>query len=111
VCNLFRKGGPQKCPPDYREMDDRTFWLYFLLRFLGTVMMSGGVTMMDPIALSLIQEHGGQFGRERLFSSIGMALFSPLTGLLMDHYSQHAGKMLPESLLRHRKGGKTFEIQ
>ena len=74
-------------------------------------MMSGGVTMMDPIALSLIQEHGGQFGRERLFSSIGMALFSPLTGLLMDHYSQHAGKMLPESLLRHRKGGKTFEIQ
>ena len=47
---------------------------------------------MDPIALSLIEEHGGQFGRERLSSNIGMAIFSPLTGLLIDYFSQQAGK-------------------
>lgn len=50
----FKKGGPDQCPPDFRESDDKTFWLYFLLRFLATVMLSGGVTMMDPIALTMV---------------------------------------------------------
>jgi hypothetical protein len=42
----FVTGGPQVCPPDYMESDDKIFWIYFLLRFLGTTMLSGGVTMM-----------------------------------------------------------------
>ncbi|XP_021942576.1 uncharacterized protein LOC110841378 isoform X2 [Zootermopsis nevadensis] len=83
----FREGGPEVCPPDYKESDDRTFWIYFFLRFVGTVMLSGGVTMLDPIALTMIQKYGGEFGRERLFSTIGMAIFSPLAGLLMDQSS------------------------
>lgn len=41
----FLTGGPEKCPPDYRDSDDNVFWIYFLLRFLGTIMLSGGVTM------------------------------------------------------------------
>ncbi|PNF26153.1 hypothetical protein B7P43_G04442 [Cryptotermes secundus] len=84
----FREGGPDVCPPDYKESDDRTFWIYFFLRFVGTVMLSGGVSMLDPIALTMIQKYGGQFGRERLFSTIGMAIFSPLAGLLMDRSSR-----------------------
>jgi hypothetical protein len=44
--------------------------------------------MLDPIALTLIQKYGGEFGRERLFSTIGMAIFSPLAGLLMDRSSR-----------------------
>lgn len=55
-------------------------------------MLSGSVTVMDPIALVLIQQYGGEFGRERLFSSIGMALFSPLTGILIDYYSKNLGE-------------------
>jgi len=51
-------------------------------------MLSGGVSMLDPIALTLIQKYGGEFGRERLFSTIGMAIFSPLAGLLMDRSSR-----------------------
>lgn len=84
----FKKGGPDQCPPDYRESDDKTFWIYFLLRFLATVMLSGGVTMMDPIALTMIEKYGGDFGRERLFSMFGMAIFSPITGLLIDYSSR-----------------------
>lgn len=87
----FREGGPEMCPPDFKESDDRIFWIYFLLRFLATIMMSAGVTMLDPIALIMIQKYGGQFGRERLFSSIGMAIFSPLTGLLIDQSSRDTG--------------------
>lgn len=54
-------------------------------------MSAASVTVMDPIALNLIQRYGGQFGRERLFSTVGMALFSPLTGWLIDHMSAKKG--------------------
>ncbi|XP_046383523.1 uncharacterized protein LOC124154065 [Ischnura elegans] len=87
----FRAGGPEVCPPDYIESDDRIFWIYFTLRFLGTMAMSAGVTMLDPIALTMIQKYGGEFGRERMFSTFGMALFSPITGLLIDQSSRKLG--------------------
>lgn len=87
----FRLNGPEICPPDYKESDDRVFWLYFLLRFLATTMLSAGVTIMDPIALTMIEKYGGDFGRERLFSSIGMAIFSPITGILIDYTSRGLG--------------------
>ncbi|XP_026461560.1 uncharacterized protein LOC113363284 [Ctenocephalides felis] len=87
----FRKGGPEVCPPDYKESDDQTFWVYFALRFFGTTMLSAGVTIMDPIALMMIEKYGGDFGRERLFSSIGMAIFSPITGFLIDLSSKSLG--------------------
>lgn len=87
----FLRGGPEICPPDYNESDDKVFWIYFLLRFLGTIMLSGGVTMMDPIALTMIEKYGGDFGRERLFSMFGMAIFSPITGILIDYYSRQLG--------------------
>lgn len=90
----IREGGPDVCPPDYKESDDRTFWIYFFLRFVGTVMLSGGVSMLDPIALTMIQKYGGEFGRERLFSTIGMAIFSPLAGLLMDQSSRQLSKYI-----------------
>lgn len=35
----FRQGGPEICPPDYRESDDNVFWMYFGLRFLATTML------------------------------------------------------------------------
>ncbi|XP_063357738.1 uncharacterized protein LOC134647335 [Cydia amplana] len=87
----FRKGGPDICPPDYKESDDKTFYIYFFLRFMGTIMLSATVTIMDPIALTMIQKYGGDFGRERLFSSIGMAIFSPITGMLIDMRSKQVG--------------------
>lgn len=54
-------------------------------------MLSAGVTIMDPIALTMIEKYGGDFGRERLFSSIGMAIFSPITGILIDYSSRGLG--------------------
>lgn len=46
---------------------------------------------MDPIALTMIEKYGGDFGRERLFSSFGMAIFSPITGILIDYTSRGLG--------------------
>ncbi|XP_036222386.2 uncharacterized protein [Bactrocera oleae] len=88
---VFTMNAPEICPPDYKESDDRVFWIYFLLRFLATTMLSAGVTIMDPIALTMIEKYGGDFGRERLFSSIGMAIFSPITGIMIDYFSRGLG--------------------
>lgn len=90
VCS-FREGGPEICPPDYKESEEYVFWTYFVLRFLGTTMLSASVTVMDPIALTMVQQYGGEFGRERLFSTIGMAIFSPITGLVIDYSSRKLG--------------------
>ncbi|KAF6212821.1 hypothetical protein GE061_010530 [Apolygus lucorum] len=90
ICQ-FREGGPDICPPDYKESAPHVFWIYFGLRFLGTTMLSASVTVMDPIALTMVQQYGGEFGRERLFSTIGMAIFSPLSGILIDYSSRKLG--------------------
>lgn len=87
----FRQGGPEICPPDYIESDDRVFWIYFVLRFLATTMLSAAVTIMDPIVLQMVEKYGGDFGRERLSSSLGMALFSPITGFMIDYSSRGLG--------------------
>ncbi|KMY87533.1 uncharacterized protein LOC6730615 isoform X1 [Drosophila simulans] len=87
----FTLNAPEICPPDYKETDEIIFWVYFLLRFLATTMLSAGVTIMDPIALTMIEKYGGDFGRERLFSSIGMAIFSPITGIMIDYSSRGLG--------------------
>lgn len=87
----FRRGGPEVCPPNYNESDDKIFWIYFVVRFVGSIMMTAGVTIMDPIALTMIEKYGGDFGREKLFSSLGMALFSPITGAFIDYNSKRLG--------------------
>ncbi|XP_062545623.1 uncharacterized protein LOC134212099 [Armigeres subalbatus] len=67
---------------------DQTFWYYLLIRFISTTMLTATLTITDPIALAMIEQYGGDFGREKLFSSAGMAIFTPLTGLMIDHYSK-----------------------
>jgi len=71
-------------------------------------MLAASVTVMDPIALSLIQRYGGQFGRERLFSTVGMALFSPLTGWLIDSMSLKKGTTIYDIGLLCKKNINVF---
>lgn len=87
----FIGGGPNVCPPEYEETDSKTFWIYFIIRMVGTTMLAGSVTMMDPIALTMIEKYGGDFGREQLFSMFGMAILSPITGVLIDYFSRGLG--------------------
>ncbi|XP_058056174.1 major facilitator superfamily domain-containing protein 6-like [Anopheles bellator] len=63
---------------------DRTFWTYLSVRFVASLMLASMITVTDPIALDMIEQHGGDFGRQKLYSSVGMAIFTPLTGLLID---------------------------
>uniref|UniRef100_A0A182R694 Major facilitator superfamily associated domain-containing protein n=1 Tax=Anopheles funestus TaxID=62324 RepID=A0A182R694_ANOFN len=70
---------------------DETFWMYLAVRFVAASMLASTLTITDPIALDMVEQHGGDFGREKLFSSVGMAIFTPLTGLMIDACSSGTG--------------------
>uniref|UniRef100_A0A182PSA3 Major facilitator superfamily associated domain-containing protein n=1 Tax=Anopheles epiroticus TaxID=199890 RepID=A0A182PSA3_9DIPT len=73
--------------PEY----DVTFWTYLAIRFVAASMLASTLTITDPIALDMVEQHGGDFGREKLYSSVGMAIFTPLTGLMIDACSSGSG--------------------
>ncbi|XP_001238414.4 major facilitator superfamily domain-containing protein 6 [Anopheles gambiae] len=70
---------------------DATFWTYLAVRFVAASMLASTLTITDPIALDMVEQHGGDFGREKLYSSVGMAIFTPLTGLMIDAWSSGSG--------------------
>jgi hypothetical protein len=64
-----------------------TFWIYLLLRSVFEVFVVGSYTLFDGAALVLVNEVRGDFGFQKMFGFIGYAIFSPISGALMDHLS------------------------
>jgi predicted MFS family arabinose efflux permease len=77
----------QICADIPRTTMDTTFWLYMFIRFVATVIFQGSLTMVDAAAFNMIERYGGDFGKEKLFSSLGMAISTPLAGLMIDYFS------------------------
>ncbi|GBN29187.1 hypothetical protein AVEN_232828-1 [Araneus ventricosus] len=70
-----------------------TFWLYFFLRILFNIFASICLTLLDATALAMVEAHGGQYGRQRFWAILAQAVFSPVTGFLVDLLSEHKGYM------------------
>ncbi|KFM77533.1 Major facilitator superfamily domain-containing protein 6, partial [Stegodyphus mimosarum] len=70
-----------------------TFWLYFFLRILFNIFASICLTLLDATALAMVGAHGGQYGRQRFWAILAQAVFSPVTGFLVDLLSEHRGYM------------------
>ncbi|XP_054708258.1 major facilitator superfamily domain-containing protein 6-like [Uloborus diversus] len=70
-----------------------TFWLYFILRILFNIFASICLTLLDATALAMVEAHGGQYGRQRFWAILAQAIFSPVTGFLVDLLSEHKGYM------------------
>ncbi|EFX61912.1 hypothetical protein DAPPUDRAFT_302678 [Daphnia pulex] len=66
-----------------------TFWMYLLLRSVFEVFAVGSYTLFDGAALVLVNEVRGDFGFQKMFGFIGFAIFSPISGALMDHFSKN----------------------
>jgi hypothetical protein len=64
-----------------------TFWIYLLLRSVFEVFVIGSYTLFNGAALVLVNEVRGDFGFQKMFGFIGYAIFSPISGALMDHLS------------------------
>ncbi|XP_046451303.1 uncharacterized protein LOC124199517 isoform X3 [Daphnia pulex] len=64
-----------------------TFWTYLLLRSVFEMFISGSATLFDGASLVLVNEVRGDFGFQKMFGFIGIAIFSPISGAMMDHFS------------------------
>lgn len=63
-----------------------TFWLYMLFRFIFDVLL-GGLDLFVGASVALVSELGGDYGFQRMFGYIGIAIFSPISGRLIDEFS------------------------
>jgi hypothetical protein len=63
-----------------------TFWTYLLLRFVFEVFIGGSAVLFDGATLVLVNEVRGDFGFQRMFGFIGIAIFSPISGVLMEQF-------------------------
>ncbi|KAK7086676.1 hypothetical protein SK128_003418 [Halocaridina rubra] len=61
-----------------------TLWLYFGIRSLAEMMTSILVSLLEAVALTMVHQHKGDYGREKMWGLIAVGVFSPLAGYLMD---------------------------
>ncbi|XP_073955379.1 sugar baby transporter [Choristoneura fumiferana] len=65
----------------------RQFWLFFLLMIISWVGMAVVVTFADAICFNILGAKVSQYGKQRLWGSVGWGIFSLLTGALIDAFS------------------------
>jgi hypothetical protein len=64
-----------------------TFWLYMLLRLFFGILLGGGMTLFEGACLAVVTQVKGDLGVQRIFGLIGLMIFAPVSGALIDHFS------------------------
>ncbi|GBO06647.1 hypothetical protein AVEN_155548-1, partial [Araneus ventricosus] len=75
-------------PPENKIVSDfetYQFWVYALLTTIAMCCTNGLFTLSDAACCESVEKVGAQFGRQRLYSSIGWGLMSPIGGFLNDY--------------------------
>ena len=71
------------------ELDPQlTFWVYLLLRVFFAILLGGTMVLFEGACLAVIIEVKGDLGLQRMFGIIGVMIFSPISGALIDYFSQ-----------------------
>ena len=63
------------------------FWSIAILYFVGQLASQPIFGMSDALTYDFLGEKRNKWGRQRLWGTIGWAVFAPISGLLMDNYS------------------------
>jgi MFS family permease len=91
TCAVAEKS-TQKCPMVGNEAI--TFWTYFVLRIVATLFMGAAFSLLDATALSIVSREGKEYGKQRVWAIIAMAILSPITGIMVDVISNAKGTQL-----------------
>ncbi|XP_052752623.1 major facilitator superfamily domain-containing protein 6-like isoform X2 [Galleria mellonella] len=70
----------------------REFWLFFLFMIISWVSQSIVITFADAICFDLLGDKISDYGKQRLWGSLGYGMFSLITGALIDLFSDGAYK-------------------
>jgi MFS family permease len=68
-----------------------TFWSYFGLRIIATLFMGAAFSLLDATALSIVTKQGKEYGKQRVWAILAMAILSPVTGVMVDIISRSKG--------------------
>lgn len=83
VCNVTKQGNDTQLL-DTSSCCRVTLWVYFSLRALAEMFSSILVSLLEAVALTMVHQHNGDYGREKMFGLLAVALFTPLSGFLVD---------------------------
>jgi MFS family permease len=67
------------------------FWLFFIFIVIGRTAMHIGVSLSDAICFNILDDKKAEYGKQRVWGSVGWGIFSVIAGLLVDWVSR--GKM------------------
>ncbi|KAG7166193.1 Major facilitator superfamily domain-containing protein 6-like 5 [Homarus americanus] len=62
-----------------------TLWLYFGVRGLAEMFSAILVSLLEAVALTMVHQHKGDYGREKMFGLLAVGVFSPISGYLIDN--------------------------
>lgn len=65
-----------------------TFWIFFVVFFIGNIVMSPVFTLIDAVAFDMLGPKPELWGRQRLWGTIGFAAFAVTSTFIMDAISQ-----------------------
>lgn len=72
---------------EYENIDPKlTFGLYMVVRLLFDT-SCGVLDLFVAASVALVNQVGGDYGFQRMFGLIGAAIFSPISGALIDYFS------------------------
>lgn len=61
-----------------------TLWVYFGVRAMAEMLSAILVSLLEAVALTMVHQHKGDYGREKMFGLLAVGIFSPLCGYLVD---------------------------
>ncbi|KAK3863611.1 hypothetical protein Pcinc_030637 [Petrolisthes cinctipes] len=90
VCNAYEQlnGTPflerPHCSKAVEGNPNLTLWLYLGLRALAEMFSAILVSLLEAVALTMVNQHKGDYGREKMFGLLAVGIFSPVCGYLVD---------------------------
>ncbi len=60
------------------------FWTYLCIRVLLDFLRASSLMLFEGAVVSIIKQHGGDYGLQKLFGTFGAVIFGPLSGVLID---------------------------
>lgn len=52
---------------------------------------ASSLSLFDGATMAIMMQHGGEYGLQRLYSNLGSIVMTPISGILIDHFSDRAG--------------------
>lgn len=76
------------------------FWSYLTVRVLLDVLRASSLMLFEGAVVSIIKQHGGDYGLQKLFGTFGAVIFGPLSGVLIDFGHDYSGVIILYFCLR-----------